>query len=226
MRLLGHQEAAPSPVTSQDEPTDMLNAGAALAISAEEHFGYNDNTLWQDPVSPEQWARENALPPVPQAGPRHRPVKRAKVPWFVTAGALAIAVATAGGAATLVYNLSNAKAAPSVSPGLQQGKVGDDRQGGKESAIKNRPSSNPIEYGGPKTSRGASATPTSPASSVPVPVPTKKPPPKPNPSPDPQPTETAPSPPGSSPSTPTSESPDPDPTTTDPSSTPTVDPPN
>jgi serine/threonine protein kinase len=210
MRLLGHQEAAPSPITSQDEPTDMLNAGAALAISAEEHFGYNDQTLWQDSVSPEQWAKNHALPPVPQAGPPRRGRQRAKVPWFITAGAVAVAIATAGGAATVVYSLSNAQAGPSVAPNTpQQNADGDDRQGGKDSAIKNSPSSNPVEWNTPRpaTTRGGQSA--SPSPSVPVPGPTKTPPKgNPGPGPGPAPTETVPS---VDPTSSTSPDPDPDP---------------
>jgi serine/threonine protein kinase len=227
MRLLGHQEAAPSPVTSQDEPTEMLNAGAALAISTEDHFGYNDQTLWQETTGRHR-ADQHPLPPVPPTVvpptvPPRRADRRAKVPWYLTAGALAIAVVTAGGAATVVYNLSNAKAGQSVSPEAPQQNPDDGRKGGKDGAVKNnRIPAVPYPYGSARSTRGATATPTTSGQS-PIPTTTKKPqPPHNNPSPDPEPTKSTPS---VDPTTTVPTDPDPTSDPPTPTATPTTDPP-
>ncbi|MEO5875323.1 MAG: serine/threonine-protein kinase, partial [Streptosporangiaceae bacterium] len=143
MRLLGHQEAAPSPITSQDEPTEMLNAGAALAIMDEQHFGYNDQALWQEPVTPEQWAVDHALPAVAQTAPQGVG-RRAKVPWFITAGALTIALVTAGGAATVVYKLSDSAPRTTLSPISPQGSPDAGNPKG-EVPVKGGQSSSPID---------------------------------------------------------------------------------
>ncbi|MCD0451239.1 serine/threonine protein kinase [Actinocorallia sp. API 0066] len=122
MRLLGHADA-PAPIAAAgDEPTAMLNVGAALAVDAGD-----PNVTSLDPsrttvqgLSPGEWAaRGGELAPAPGVYPRRearRARRAAKVPWFITAAAVSFAVFTAGGAGFVVYKISSADAGAKEAP--------------------------------------------------------------------------------------------------------------
>ncbi|ROO89948.1 serine/threonine protein kinase [Actinocorallia herbida] len=174
MRLLGHADAPTPVVAPGDEPTAMLNAGAALAVQGD------PNTTSLDPgrttvqgLSPAQWAaRGGELPAVPGVYPRReaRQARRAaKVPWFITAAAVSFAVFTAGGAGFVIYRISSGSTAvPNTITTPSSTGLDTDREG---RPIDTPKPSKPVDPGG-QSGQGTGPSPTE-ATETPTTKPTK-----------------------------------------------------
>ncbi|GAB2849037.1 hypothetical protein GCM10022221_55530 [Actinocorallia aurea] len=172
MRLLGHADTPTPVIAPGDEPTAILNAGAALAVQGDPTATSLDPSRTRvQGMSPAEWsARGGELPPAPGVYPRREARQRraAKVPWFITAAAVSFAVFTAGGAGFVIYKVASTDDAraemplPSSSTSVDPG-----REVGPSKTIKTT-----APDGGPTTIT-VPASPTAEDSQTPTTKPTK-----------------------------------------------------